>query len=162
MGTRSEVQKSGIGQASGRFGNDRSNGSSLKGDLAELVNKVRGLESEIAQEKGAFGLFGLVLRAGSQDRWDLVASAKWFSDSRSDELRYLSEKLKKTLLPDELIKISRIVPMHWRDDFVEEMQGRINIEHGLFELENVELAGVEVKRAFIVTSRRPGAGRLAG
>jgi len=51
--------------------------------------------------------------------------------------------------------------MNGGDDFAEQMQSRANLEHGLLELENVEIAGVEVKRAFIVTSRRSRARRLA-
>src|SRR5882724_8783993 len=111
MGTRSEVQKNRLGQTGGRPDDDSGNGSSPKGDLAALIKKVRSLELQISKEKGSFNLFALVLRSGSQNRWDLVASAKWFTGSGRQELRYLSEKLKKSLLPAELMKISRIVPM---------------------------------------------------
>jgi hypothetical protein len=119
------------------------------------------LELEIAGEKGPFNLFSLVLRAGAPERWDLVASAKWFSESRAQDLRYLSDKLKRTLSSAELMKISRIVPMGWRDQFVEELQSKLHQAHDLVELRNLEIAGVDVKRAFIITSQRSGAGRLA-
>ena len=160
MGTRSEIQKSRVSQARGRLSNDPSNGSHLKGDLAQLVTKLQAMELEVSEERGEFELFGLVLRAASEDRWDIVVSARWFSQSREDELRYLSDKLTKALSPDELLKISRIVPMWNRDDFVQEMQKLIQVQHGLQELEDSEVSSIDVKRALIITSGRVGSGRL--
>src|SRR2546425_8168475 len=97
MGTRSEIQKSRISEARGRLSNDPSNGSHLKGDLAQLVQKLQAIEFEVSEEKGEFDLFGLILREASEDRWDIVASARWFSQSRESELHYLSDKLTKAL-----------------------------------------------------------------
>ena len=160
MGTRSEIQKSGISQTGRRFSDDPGNRPHLKGDLAEMVAKIQKLELEVEQEKGRFSLFGLVLRAGSEQRWDLVAAADWVGSSRQAALRYLSERVSHVLNSDELLKISRIVPMDARDDFVEEMHKLIVVKHGLREVDDNDVAGVEVERALIITSANSGNSRV--
>src|SRR5437879_6134995 len=131
MGTRSEVQKSGIGQSGGRLSDDSINRPHLKGDLAQMVEKIQNLESDISRQKGEFGLFGLILREGSENRWDVVAAAHWFGEERTNDTQYLSEKLKEVLGGDELLKISRVVTMGMKDAFVEEVRRMVSADHGL-------------------------------
>src|SRR5258708_2593515 len=158
MGTRSTVQTSGVGHATGRGIDDSVRRGIAGGSLNQLGEKLKTVEREISEERGKFELFGLFLREDAPDRWDLVLAAKWLANG-IEFLNYLSEKLSRVLRTDQLVLISRIIPMAGDDRFVKQVVSTVKVEHGLNELVNTEFAGVQIAHAYVVTSAGPK-GRL--
>ncbi len=117
----------------------------------ELISKFRTIEREIAQEKGPFTLFALIQGQAAWDKWDVVVAAPWTRNNLKETIDYLVEKIRKVLHKEELLKISKIVPLDPSWDFVEEILDEWE-EYGDVGLRNVEINGIEIKRAHILTS----------
>ena len=122
----------------------------------ELVKKLRSLETQLAKQKGEFSLFALFLREEAQDKWDLVASASWFWSDEKKTLNYLAEKLRSHLTRDELLTLSRIVLIDETDPGLEAIHGALAVEHGTAEVMNCNFFGLEIRHAYIITSKRKG------
>jgi hypothetical protein len=118
-----------------------------------LVEKLAGLEKDIADERGAFALFGLFLREDVPDRWDLVVSAPWFGENEKKTLDYLSQKIQSRLKPDQVVALSRIVVVAPDDPSVKAIQGAVRIEHGAAEMRDCVFFGLPIKHAYIITSQ---------
>ena len=120
-----------------------------------LVEKLVALEQEVSAEKGDFLLFALFLREDALDVWDLLVSAPWIEGDKGGAFRYLAGKLSEKATPDELTKISRIVVIEQSNPALGAMQSAIHIAHGTAEIENSNLFGLQIKHAYVITSRRP-------
>ncbi len=117
----------------------------------ELISKFRTIEREIAQEKGPFTLFALIQGQGAWDKWDVVVAAPWTRNNLKESLDYLVEKIRKVLHKEELLKISKIVPLDPSWDFVEEILAEWEA-YGDVGLRNIDINGIEIKRAHILAS----------
>ena len=117
----------------------------------ELISKFRTIEREITQEKGPFTLFALIQRQGAWDDWDVVVAAPWVRKDLMKTLDYLVEKIRKVLCKEELLKVSKIVPLDPSWDFVKEINEEYR-EYGEVGLRNIDINGIEIKRAHILTS----------
>jgi hypothetical protein len=126
------------------------------------------LERKIANEHGDFTLFALVLREdatgfvpigdrGSSDRWDLVVAAPWLDPDKKSDLNYLISKIKTELGSEQLLDLSKVVILDSSNKAVQALNRAIKVEHGQMELENTELFGLFVRKAYIITSKRPHA-----
>ena len=124
--------------------------------MKELVEKLRSLEVQIAKQKGEFSLFALFLREEAPDKWDLVVSASWFWREQKKTLNYLAEKLRSHLTRDELLILSRIVLIDATDPGLEAIHGTVDVEHGATEVMNCNFFGLEIRHAYIITSKRKG------
>ena len=119
----------------------------------ELISKFRIIEGEITQDKGPFTLFALIQRQGAWDDWDVVVAAPWTRNNLKEILDYLVEKIRKVLHKEELLKISKIVPLDPSWDLVEEILAEWE-EYGELGLRNIEINGIEIKRAHILAPTR--------
>ena len=124
--------------------------------MKALVEKLRTLEREVAEEKGAFLLFALFLREDAPDVWDLLASAPWIEADKGAALRYLAKKLNAVASPEELTTLSRIVLIDQSNPALAAMQSSLNIEHGAAEVQSSNFFGLQIKHAYVITSRRAG------
>ncbi|MCZ6679869.1 MAG: hypothetical protein O7E52_21765 [Candidatus Poribacteria bacterium] len=115
-----------------------------------LISKFRTIEREITQEKGAFTLFALIQGEGVWDKWDVVVAAPWVRDDLKETLDYFVEKMRKVPHQEELLKVSKIVPLDPSWDFVQEIINESN-KHGNGTLRNIEINGIEIRRAHILT-----------
>lgn len=124
-------------------------------DIAEKLAKV---EQQIAEEKGDFLLFALFLTEDSSGYWDLLVSAAWMAENKSEALKYINAKIQKALTPDEIMKLSKIVIIDKDNPELEALQEAfqrsIHIEHGIAEIKNSNFFGLEVRHAFLITSKR--------
>ena len=125
--------------------------------MKALVEKLRTLEREVAEEKGAFLLFALFLREDAPDVWDLLVSAPWIEADKGAALRYLAGKLNLVATPEELTSLSRIVLIDQSNPALGAMQSAMNIEHGTAEVQSSNFFGLQIKHAYVITSRRAGA-----
>ena len=120
----------------------------------DLSNKFRDLESRIAQEKGGFTLFALLMREDVPDRWDLIVSAPWVGTDKHAAVEYFVNQIRSQLGQQDLTSLARIVVVDPQDAAVRAFNGLVEIEHGGAEVRDSNLFGLPVKHAFIITSKR--------
>jgi hypothetical protein len=122
--------------------------------MKSVAEKLIATEKEMAEEKGPFVLFGLFLREDSSDLWDLLVSASWISKDKEESLRYIAGKTGKALLPEEVLTLSRIVVIEEDNPALDALIGAIRIEHGVAEIQNSDFFGLQIKHAYLITSKR--------
>jgi hypothetical protein len=121
--------------------------------MRELADKFAALEREIAEQRGDFTLFALFLREDAENKWDVIVSAPWFGGDERNVLDYLVQKIQSRLRPDELVTLSRIVPIEPNNEAVKAVNKSINVEHGMVEVLDSDFFGLQIKHAYIITSR---------
>lgn len=129
--------------------------------MRELLEKLRRLEKAASRKKGQFELFALFLRLGSPRQWDILVSAPWITRNKKEGLRYLSNLVQQYLDTDELHRVSRIAIIEDSMPELQAFQRAIKNEHGVAELVNCNLFGMEVEHAYLITSQRLRAKKIA-
>jgi hypothetical protein len=122
--------------------------------MKEFLNKFIAMEKELAEEKGKFALFGLFLREDVEDRWDLVISAQWLKSNNKQDYEIIAKSLKKFLSKEEVIYLSRIVILDKGNPILEAVNRAFSIEHGQVECKDCNFFGLQIKHAYIITSKR--------
>ena len=122
--------------------------------MKDFAEKLRPVEQEIATEKGPFLLFALFLREDAPDLWDLLVSAPWIDANQGEALRYIVPKLQAAASKKELAKLSRIAIIEKSQPALAAIQSAFHIEHGLAEVQSSNFFGLQIKHAYIITSRR--------
>ncbi len=125
--------------------------------MKEFAQKLVAVEQNISAEKGAFLLFALFLREDAPDLWDLLVSAPWIDQNKGDALRYLVPKIKAVATPNELAQLSRIVIIEKDQPALSALQSAMHVEHSVAEIQSSNFFGMQIKHAYIITSRREGA-----
>ena len=121
----------------------------------ELVRNFGRLEAEIAEERGSFVLFALSMREGSIDRWDLIVAAPWLGTDQGEAVKYLVAQIKDRLGKEELRSLSSIVVADPANASVQEFTRSVHVEHGSLEIRDDVFFGLPVRRAYVITSKRP-------
>ncbi|MDP2255952.1 MAG: hypothetical protein Q8K05_07850 [Polaromonas sp.] len=122
-------------------------------DIAEKLVKA---EQQMSDEKGRFLLFALFLREDAPDLWDLLVSADWIEANKGEALRYITGILKSVVEPIELSKLSRIVIIEQTNPALGAIQSAFHIEHSVADVQSSNFFGLQIKHAYIITSRREG------
>lgn len=122
--------------------------------MKQFAEKLAEVEKQIALEKGPFLLFALFLREDAPDLWDLLVSAPWIEANKGDALRYLVPKLKAVGTPDELAHLSRIAIIEKDQSALSALQSAFRIENSIVEVKDSNFFGLQIKHAYIITSRR--------
>jgi hypothetical protein len=128
--------------------------------MRRLAKKMVALERDISRERGDFSFFALFVREDSPNHLDLVAAAPWLKENEKEFRIYLAKELQSRLDHQELLALSAVVCLNEDDsnlkraqqDLAEEHE--IDVEHGLAELRDEVLFGMDMKRAYIITSKR--------
>jgi hypothetical protein len=130
-------------------------GNALEGVVnPSLLDKLDRLKLALSRDKGAFDLFGVFLREDSPEKWDLVVAAPWLTPDERESFKTIADGLQSTLTREEVLQFSRIVILEKGNPFLESVIARVSVEHGLSELDQTELSGVSIRRAYILTARR--------
>lgn len=122
--------------------------------MKALLEKLRAVEKDVSDQKGPFLLFALFLREDAPDRWDLLVGAPWIEEDKAAALKFLAARLKKIATPDELTVLSRIVLIDQSNPALSALQSAMRIEHGSAEIQNSNFFGLQIKHAYVITSRR--------
>ncbi len=122
--------------------------------MKEIVNKLITIEKETAAERGDYDLFALFLREDSSNKWDVLVAASWIDNNKEDALKYLAKKIQSLFTQSELLLISRIVLIEDSNPELPALQQTISIEHGSAEVKDSNFFGIQIKHAFLITSRR--------
>jgi len=125
--------------------------------MKTLVEKLKGIESEVAADKGPFSLFALFLREDAPDVWDLLVSAPWIEADKGSALKLLATKLNQVATPEELTKLSRIVLIEKSNPALVAFHSAMRIEHGAAEIQSSNFFGLQIKHAYVITSQRADA-----
>ena len=129
--------------------------------MKDSIAKFREIELLMSTEKGAFNLFALFLREDSPNKWDLVVSAPWIKANDKETLDYFAKHLRSKLQPEELVSLSRVALLDEDNPALEKVHRAIRIEHGSIEMVDNNFFGMQIKHAFIITSRRRPASTAA-
>ena len=122
--------------------------------MKKFIEKIAALEHSISAEKGDFVLFALFLREDAQDKWDLVVSTPWLEVNKKEALSYLTNELRSHLRAQEMLTLSRIVLVDTDDPALEAIHKAISVEHGKVEMKDSNFFGLQIKDAYIITSKR--------
>jgi hypothetical protein len=120
--------------------------------MKDLAQKLRRLERTLSEEKGPFNLFALFLREDAPGVWDLVVAAKWIEDDGPAALADISQRVRDSLEPDEITKVSRVVVVERTDPALKEIASAMSFDHGLSEVTNSTFFGLSIRHAFIITA----------
>lgn len=121
--------------------------------MKELVDKLSAIERETSLEKGDYNLFALFLREDSPNKWDILVSANWIDENKEKALKYLAQKIQTEFTSEELVQIARIVIIDGGNPALPALQQAINTEHGTAEIRDSNFFGLQIKHAFLITSK---------
>jgi len=122
--------------------------------MKQLVERIVKVERTLSERKGAFNLFALFLREDAPGKWDLLIAAPWAEKGKLDTLRDVATELQRTLDKKELLQLSRIVVIDEKDPALRAFQQAFHVEHGTAEIQNSNLFGLQIRHAYLITSRR--------
>ena len=122
--------------------------------MKEIVSKFIEIERKTSNEKGEYDLFALFLREDSSGKWDILVAAEWISEDKQRALQYLSQIVQQSFSPDELLKISRIVIIEEDEPALPAIQQTVTCEHSSIEIKDANFFGLEIKHAYLITSKR--------
>jgi len=122
--------------------------------MKNIAEKLAKLEQDIAKEKEPFILFALFLREDAPDLWDVLVSAHWITKNKEESIKYIAERIRQVLNPEELLKLSRIVIIEQDNPALDALQRAIRVEHGMAEIKDSNFFGLQIKHAYLITSQR--------
>jgi len=120
------------------------------------IEKFRRVMKDVSAERGEFVLFGLFLREEAPDKWDLVISAPWLEADKLKALREFVEKATAIVGSQELLTLSRIVPLNPDDPNLDALLQAVQVDNGPVELWHPDFFGLDIKHAYILRAKRPG------
>ena len=122
--------------------------------MNDFVAKFVLVEKDISEERGGFSFFAVLLREDAPNVWDVVISAPWLPKDKKSSLHYIVKKMRARLHLRDIMKISRVVLLRPDEPSLREIYRQFNFEHECREIRNEVLFGMEMKRGYIITSKR--------
>lgn len=122
--------------------------------MRELVEKFREIEVSLSTEHGDFDLFAIVLREDALDKWDLIISSDWALKDKKVAINTVVAKIQSLLSNEETVKLSRVIILDKDDRTLNALHKSMHVEHGIAEISNSNFFGLEIKHAYLVTSKR--------
>jgi hypothetical protein len=108
----------------------------------------------VAKEKSAFDLFALFLREDAPNKWDLLVAADWIEKNKASAIKYIAEKVQKSLSKDELLSLSKIVIIEENNPALAAFHSAFHVEHDAVEIKNGNFFGLQINHAYLITSKR--------
>src|SRR5262249_34071818 len=119
-----------------------------------FLEKLAAIERSMSREKGGFEFFGVVLPEATLEQWDLVVAAPWLKPHTLESYQMVAAPLQATFTRDDWFDFSRIAILQKDAPFLEEMLAMFSTEHGLKEITCTTVAGVSIRKAYIITAKR--------
>ncbi len=85
----------------------------------------------------------------------MVVSSGWGVDNIANTLEIIIKQVQDNLTDNELLEISKVVFLKPDNKLVITINNFINIEHGSAYFNNLDIDEVEVRQAYIITSKAP-------
>lgn len=122
-------------------------------NIEDLLSALREAERRLTSQHGPFTLFGLFEREGSQERWDLVASAPWLERGRKG-IEIMAQVIAR-LPKEEAIQISRIVTLPPESAGVQAIvKAATVIDKGFAVVGPTFIGRAEVTRGYLLVSQK--------
>lgn len=122
--------------------------------MQQLVETFISIEREISSEKGGFTLFALILLEDAFNKWDVVVCAPWLKSDERESYDYIVKHVKAHLKQKEMLTLARIVILKEDNPGLDAIHEAINTEHNSIEIKDSNFFGLEIKHAYIITSRK--------
>lgn len=120
-----------------------------------MVDKLKKILKEIKSNKGAVTVFAILKMDELTEKWSVVFSAPWVSESNlTDTFNYLRGLLLKELDSEEVLTIARLSVYVNGEHLIQLITGAVSITDGDFVLKNSQLNGYEIHEAHIFESTR--------
>jgi histone H3/H4 len=130
-------------------------------DKEILVEKIRNSLEELEQKEGDFSLVMIVPTDPNSDpysknsKYNLIISSSWLDKSKpKNAINIIYNSLKNNLNDEDIINISRINVINSSDNLVSAATSAFNVEHGIANLNNVNIFGIQIPNAIILESRK--------
>lgn len=121
--------------------------------MKEIVEKLARVEREVALEKGEFNFFAVVLREDAPDLWDLLVAAPWIEMDKKAAIKYIADRVRSVLTPEELMNLSRIVLIDQDNQALRALQETFHVEESIVDVQDSVLFGLPIRHAYIIASR---------
>ena len=122
-------------------------------------NKLLRAMNAIAEKKGDFTLFALVMRTDSHGAWDLVAAAPWLQRGKLKATSQLVQLLSKSMGKESLTQLARISTLDRDHPVVKFMLLNFPNEKGIVHVASTDLFPLQIEEAIIFRSRNPSVRR---
>ncbi len=120
----------------------------------QLVQKFVEVEKTISSEKGPFLLFALFLPEEAVGGWDVLAAAPWIGRDKGAAMKYLVKNIQQVIAAKELVRVlSKIVLIDEDNPGLDDVHQAVNVEHGIVLIKSEFFFGLEIKRAYFITSQ---------
>ena len=121
--------------------------------MRELLEKFVALETRLSQERGEFSLVALFLREDASNKWDLIMAAPWIEEDRKGALAFITTQIQQSFSSEELAALSRVVLVEQANPAIAAINQAINCQHGKNEVRDSNFFGLQIKHAYIITSK---------
>jgi hypothetical protein len=118
------------------------------------AEKLQKVEEKLSKEKGEFELFALFLREDAPNKWDLLISSDWARENKKEAINFILKEIRKELSDQELLMLSRIIILDKDNPALQAIHSAMHVEHGLAEISDSSFFGLEIKHAYLITSKR--------
>jgi hypothetical protein len=122
---------------------------------------MRAVEAELSRERGGILFFGLLKTANLPDQWDRVIVATWVQEETLPGLRYIAEKLRAQLAPEEMVSLARTVLLAPDAARLLAHAGAFSIRPGGVEAVHLPINEMLITQAYVITSDPDGLRRSA-
>lgn len=127
-------------------------------DKDTLVKKIVSSLEKFERKKGEFSLIMLIPTDPANiigSKLTLLISAQWLDKmSQKDAYELVVNCLRKNLNDDEFPYIARVTFINTSDEFVKVINSAFKVKKSIVNLENVNIFGVQIDRAYLLESNR--------
>lgn len=125
-------------------------------DREVLVREIKKLARELEQEQGPLAVLMLVSSGLTQeDDWNVVVSARGFNGkTRAEGIREVIDTLRRTVSKIVWPTISQVTVLRTDDPFVTAVTSSFKPRSSVVEIQSYTIAGMEIAKALIFTSRK--------
>jgi hypothetical protein len=113
--------------------------------MKQVIRKMGRLAKEIANERGQFMLFALVLPENAI-AWDLVIAADWIEKNNMETIRFFAKKIQDILTKEELREFSAVILLD-NDEFGD-VSAKMESQTGQEETD-IDFFGRHIEKGYI-------------
>ena len=121
--------------------------------MTSLHEKFLKIEKDISNERGEFNLFALAYRDIEENKFDVILSADWINVQDKEVMKYIVNVIKKELISEEMIAISRIILLEKENPILKELTRLIKISHSVVEFKECKFNNIRLDRVIIFSSK---------
>ena len=118
------------------------------------TDRLRKAMRDIAEEKGDFTLFALLMRTDAPGTWDLVVAAPWLEKGKLKALSQFTQLLAQSIGEKALRQFARVVTINELDPRLKEIVSKFSVDDGHISIQSSDLFGLDIEEAIIMRAKR--------